>query len=119
MNTTTTSPSAISPFAAYANARSPRKFDGQLLKFTKGEYLVGPDNVVLTVGTRVVALMDTVAIGWERWWEGGPPRRRLHSAGAPRAGRPRLKLLGSGQRRERAGSVAVHQFCRIPDPGIG
>jgi hypothetical protein len=70
MSSTNTSPSAISPFAAYANARSPCKFDGQLLKFTKGEYLVGPDNVVLPVGTKVVAAMDTVAIGWERWWEG-------------------------------------------------
>jgi hypothetical protein len=76
MSSTNASPSAISPFAAYADARSQRKIDGQLLKFTKGEYVRGPDDLLPT-GTLLAALMNTVAIGWVRWWEGRPTESRM------------------------------------------
>ena len=77
MNTTSTNTSSSSPFAAYADAMSHRNFDGQLLQFAKGEYLVGPDNVVLPVGTQVVVVMDTLMTGWQRWRDGHPTESRM------------------------------------------
>jgi hypothetical protein len=72
-----TSSSASSPFADYANAFSQHNFEGQLLKYNKGEFLLGPDNVVLPMGTQFVALMDTVTIGFQHWSGGRPTESRL------------------------------------------
>ena len=76
MDSNSTNNFSSSPFAAYADAMSQRQFDGQLLRFAKGEYLVGPDNDVLPAGSRVV-LMDTLTSGWLRWRDGHPTESRM------------------------------------------
>jgi hypothetical protein len=59
-------------FEAYAEAASQNKIVGDLLKFSKGEYLSGQDGVEVEEGTELVANMDELMIGWVRW-EGGKP----------------------------------------------
>jgi hypothetical protein len=43
---------------------------GYLLRYNKGDFLFGPDNVLLPIGTCVVALMDTTKHGWQCWQNG-------------------------------------------------
>ena len=40
---------------------------GELLLFTKGEYVAGQDKDEVPEDTRVVVNMDTVLVGWQRW----------------------------------------------------
>jgi hypothetical protein len=59
--------STSNPFADYARAMAPRRFDGRLLRFSKGDFLVGPGGDGLPAGTKLAALMPTLTIGWEKW----------------------------------------------------
>lgn len=45
---------------------------GQLLKFSKGDYLYGQDNVEMPLGSRLIANMDQCLHGWVRWEENKP-----------------------------------------------
>jgi hypothetical protein len=55
------------PFAAYASAVRSRTFDGLLLKFSKGDWLAGPDSDPVEEGTQLVAIMSELRIGWQKW----------------------------------------------------
>lgn len=59
-------------FTQYAEAASQNKIVGDLLKFSKGEYLAGQDGDEVDEGTELVANMDEFLVGWVRW-EGGKP----------------------------------------------
>jgi hypothetical protein len=59
-------------FEAYADAATQNRIVGDLLKFSKGEYLSGQDGKEVEEGTELVANMDEFMIGWVRW-EGGKP----------------------------------------------
>jgi hypothetical protein len=65
-----------SPFGLYAAAASPRALDGKLLKFSKGDWLVGADGDVLNAGSKLIALMNTLTIGWQKWQDGRPVEAR-------------------------------------------
>jgi hypothetical protein len=54
--------------AGSARSRS----SGKLLKFSKGDYLVGEDNDEVEEGTQYVANMDELMVGWIRWADGKP-----------------------------------------------
>ena len=60
------------PFGAYGDATTQRTIVGELLKFSKGEYLSGKDADEVAEGTELVANMDELMVGWIRW-EGGKP----------------------------------------------
>lgn len=65
------------PYESYGNAQSGR-IQGDLLKFSKfGEWLAGKDAVKVPHGTRLVAEMPTLQIGWVRWHEGKPETNQM------------------------------------------
>ena len=59
-------------FEQYAEAASRNKIVGDLLKFSKGEYLAGQDGDEIEEGTELVANLDELMVGWVKW-EGGKP----------------------------------------------
>jgi len=59
------------PFEEIA-ASTPRRIIGKLLKFSKGDYLYGQDNEELPYGTRLIANMDQLLVGWIKWQDQKP-----------------------------------------------
>lgn len=60
-------------FEAYGNAVSQKSIVGDILKFTKfGEFVAGQDERELAAGTRLIANMDELLIGWVRWQDNKP-----------------------------------------------
>jgi hypothetical protein len=45
---------------------------GQLLKFTKGDYLSGQDNDEVAADTKVIVNMESLLVGWQRWEDNKP-----------------------------------------------
>lgn len=65
------------PYETYGNAQSGR-IQGELLKFSKfGEWLAGKDGAKVPHGTRLVAEMPTLQIGWVRWDDAKPVELRM------------------------------------------
>jgi hypothetical protein len=60
------------PFTAAADAALQRNIIGELLKFSKGDWLVGQDNEEIPDGTQFVANMDQLLLGWIRWNDNKP-----------------------------------------------
>jgi hypothetical protein len=65
------------PFTLYANSAMAHNLIGTLLKFSKGDYLAGQDSRAIAVGTRLIANMDSFAIGWVRWSNGRPAEQLM------------------------------------------
>jgi hypothetical protein len=65
------------PFSSYGEAAAAHNFTGELLKFSKGDYVAGQNNREIPVGTRFVANMDGVEVGWVRWEDGSPVEVRM------------------------------------------
>ena len=76
-------------FKAQGAADSNRRFIGDLVKFTKGEWSYGQDGIELEAGTQLVVVMPTFTTGWLKWrdhkpvahdtgavWEGFMPAKR-------------------------------------------
>jgi hypothetical protein len=59
-------------FQSYGDQVSQRSIVGKLLKFSKGDYLVGEDNEEVEEGTQLVANMDELMVGWIRWADSKP-----------------------------------------------
>lgn len=59
-------------FQSYGDQVSQRSIVGQLLKFSKGDYLIGQDNEDMKEGTQLVANMDELMVGWLRWEDNKP-----------------------------------------------
>jgi len=70
--TTAVSTPAANPFTAYGEQASQKSIVGQLLKFSKGDFLAGQDNDEVPVGTQFIANMDEMLVGWIRWEENKP-----------------------------------------------
>ncbi len=45
---------------------------GMLLKFSKGDFVVGQDNEPVEIGTKLIANMDQLLVGWQRWEDARP-----------------------------------------------
>jgi hypothetical protein len=58
------------PFQAYADAIAPSFIVGKLLRFSKGDYLAGDDEV--PEGTQLTVAVDELMAGWIKWSEGRP-----------------------------------------------
>jgi hypothetical protein len=59
------------PFGNYRR-QMVRAYPGLLIKFNKGDWVVGKDGDVLPTGSRLVAAMNSLMIGWQ-CWQGGEP----------------------------------------------
>jgi hypothetical protein len=67
----------VDPFLTYADAVRPQHIIGKLLKHSKGEYLAGEDSEVVPLGTKLIAAMDLLTIGFVRWSGGKPIEHRM------------------------------------------
>ena len=65
------------PFAVLADSIRPGYIIGKLLKFSKGDYLLGEDAGPVSRGTVVVAVIDQLLIGWMRWENAKPAEHRM------------------------------------------
>lgn len=65
------------PFEAYGEAATARAIEGSLLKFAQGDYFAGQENREIPLGTKLVARMDSLAIGWLRWQDNEPVEERM------------------------------------------
>jgi len=68
-------PTNRNPFIAFASAVSPQQaIIGKLLRFNRGEYITGAqdDTGTVALGTRLMAALDYLSIGWVRWSAGKP-----------------------------------------------
>jgi hypothetical protein len=63
-NVTTTEKNA---FEKYADAANANRILGDILKFSDGEWLVGRDNDPLPAGTKLIADVEGLEVGWVRW----------------------------------------------------
>jgi hypothetical protein len=45
---------------------------GMLLKFSKGDWVAGQDNEEMEKGTRLIANMEALLVGWQRWEDARP-----------------------------------------------
>jgi len=60
------------PFEAYGNATVNNHIVGQLLKFSKGDYLAGQEGTEIPPGTKLAAIMDQLMVGWIKWRDATP-----------------------------------------------
>ena len=65
------------PFEAYADSIRPGYIVGKLLKFSKGDYLLGEGAEPVDQGTVVVAAIDQLLIGSIRWENAKPVEHRM------------------------------------------
>jgi hypothetical protein len=65
------------PWLEYGEAASAHDFEGDLLKFSKGDFLAGRDNREIPLGTRFVVNMDSLEVGWVKWEDNRPVGRRM------------------------------------------
>jgi hypothetical protein len=54
------------PYASYAAKIAPQ--EGQFLGFKTGEWTYGQDGETLPIGTKLVANIPGLRVGWRRWW---------------------------------------------------
>jgi len=59
-------------FQDYGDQVSQKSIVGKLLKFSKGDYLVGENNDEVEEGTQYVANMDELMVGWIKWADSKP-----------------------------------------------
>jgi hypothetical protein len=59
-------------FQSYGDQVSQRSIVGKLLKFSKGDFLMGEDNEEVEEGSQFVANMDELMVGWIRWADSKP-----------------------------------------------
>lgn len=75
--TTVANPHTSNPYSAYAAEASTRTIVGTLLKFAKGEWTKGQNDNVVPLGTKFVADMRNVMVGWIRWENKKPVEHRI------------------------------------------
>jgi hypothetical protein len=64
-------------FLAYGNAATTRSIVGKLLKFSKGDFLAGMEDEEVKLGTRFIAHMSSLCVGWIRWEDNKPTEQRM------------------------------------------
>jgi len=63
------------PFQAYADSVGQTSIIGQLLKFSKGEWLAGKEGEEIALGTKFVANLDSMLVGWIKWVDNKPEQQ--------------------------------------------
>jgi hypothetical protein len=70
--TTTTQQSISDYFTKHANETASKLWVGTLMKFTKGDFVAGQNNKDVPLGSRFVAMMPGLMVGWLKWSDGHP-----------------------------------------------
>lgn len=70
-------PAEANPFAQYETENRRTSIVGDLLKFNKGDWLAGQDEREIDEGTRFVANMDELFVGWIRWEDKKPTEQLM------------------------------------------
>lgn len=70
-------PAEKNPWERYADDVQGNRIIGEMLKFSKGEWNVGRDMVEVKTGTRFIAGIDSMQIGWMKWEDGKPTDVRM------------------------------------------
>jgi hypothetical protein len=85
MTTTTPNNIAAAAIAAYVNEAEPQNLIGKLMKFSKGEFLIGIDGEEVPEGSVFTVACDLALAGWIRWEGGRPAESKLIriASGAP------------------------------------
>jgi hypothetical protein len=65
------------PFQEYGEAAGGGHIVGELLKFSKGDWLAGQNSDEIPPGTKLIAAMDTLVTGWQKWQDQRPTDQRL------------------------------------------
>ena len=60
------------PFVQYGESAKQTSIVGELLKFSKGDWMCGQNNDLVEPGTEFVANLDEMLVGWIRWSEMRP-----------------------------------------------
>jgi hypothetical protein len=81
------------PFKEYSKASKAHRIHGTLLRPLKGQYATSPADTIIPIGTRAVAAMNHLQIGWVRWEDGVPSDPRMGLL-AERFSPPRRNELG-------------------------
>src|SRR5262249_632065 len=68
---------AADAFADLADKVSPKFIQGELLRFTKGDYIAGEKDEIIPLGTKMVVAMDSLQQGWVRWENGKPVEHHM------------------------------------------
>jgi hypothetical protein len=61
---------ARDPYEVYADTTAPQDIVGKLLRFSKGDFLVGEEAEEIAPGSVLTANLDGLLTGWIRWWDG-------------------------------------------------
>lgn len=64
----------------YADAATQRNIIGKLLKFSKGDWLLGQESEEIEEGTEVVFCLDTLETGWIKWQDNKPVASEMGKA---------------------------------------
>jgi len=70
-------PPEKNPWERYADDVQGNRIIGEMLKFSKGEWNVGRDMIEVKPGTRLIAGIDSMQIGWMKWVDGKPADTRM------------------------------------------
>lgn len=87
---------AHNPYKQLATAVSPKNIYGELLKFSKGDWVAGEHNTEIPKGTELIAIMDKLATGWVRWENQKPTEQ--HMVEVEKGTPPRRAELGDDDR---------------------
>ena len=63
-------PDDYNPYAAYGEQATGGARN--IIKFRKGRFFYGQDDIEIPLGTRMIANMAEAKVGWVRWWDGRP-----------------------------------------------
>lgn len=64
-------------FEEYGEQISSRNIIGQLLKFSKGDYLAGQENAEIPIGAKMIVNMDQLLLGWIHWEDSKPVEQHM------------------------------------------
>lgn len=64
-------------FEQYGDSINARNIVGQLLKFSKGDWLYGADNTDMPENKHLIVNMDQLTLGWIRWEDQKPADTRM------------------------------------------
>jgi hypothetical protein len=64
-------------FEQYGRAATQQRMLGIMLRFQKGDYLHGKHGEVLSEGTRMAVVMDSLTVGWQKWLDSKPVEARM------------------------------------------
>ena len=62
-------------FEQYGSVASQSPMTGVMLKFSKGDWLLGPDEESIDNGAKFTAVMEELTVGWIKWVDGRPEQQ--------------------------------------------